>query len=336
MVDPRLDFSCSPTTNRIAVPFVPNNSYLQISSTVYAPPPILEVVIRDRYNVSNQSENISELTQEFTKLIQSVANSPPDQSILGQINQNDYQQLSTNAQFLQYVNIIQAMVKKLVDAQKNIASAQSQYYWVPVPSTSGPEGGSTVQGVFLPPTTAVQTSQNIQPLVTSYDGAILIATAQSLFSQTQQNSQASAAQGQPDPGGFARSFVNTSLTPSYTAAYSNNSMATQAGLSSRRQSILANASDALRIVEIIMGEFSGLGLCDMIAILASLYTMPENSLLGFLDTDALARMNTQFSTSYSGPGLSTAMADFCTTINQFYQLMDALYKNEAVSQGLSV
>lgn len=336
LVDPRIDFSCSPTTNRIGVPFVPNNSYLQVSSTIYAPPPVLEVVIRDRFNGSNQGTSIGDATTEFSQFIAAATNAPPDQNILEQINLAQYQQLSTNMQFLQYVNIIQAMVKKLVAAQIMISSAQSQYYWVPVPSTTGPEGGCTVQGIFLPPSTAIQTAKNIQPLFTTYDGSILIATAQSLFSQTQQNPQASAAEGQADPGGFARSFVNSSLTPSYSSSYVNNSMSTQTGLSARRQSILANASDALRIVEIIMGEFSGLGLCDIIAILASLYTMTDVDLLGFLDTDALNRMNAQFSSDFTNPGIETAMGSFCTTINQFYQLMDALYKNEAVSQGLSV
>lgn len=336
IVDPRIDFTCSPTTNRIGVPFVPNNSFLQISSTVFAPPPVLEIIIRDRVTVNNQSQQIGELTQEFAKFIKAAASAPPDQSILGQINQNDYQQLATNTQFLQFVNIIQAMVKKLIDAQTNISSAQSQYYWLPVPSTSGPENGCSVQGVFLPPSTAIQVANNIQSLFTSADGDILVSTAQSLFSQTQQNSQASAAQGQPDPGGYARSFVNSALGPSYSSAYENNSMVTQTNLGAKRQTTLAKSSDALRIVEIIMGEFSGLGLCDMIAILASLYTMPENSLLGFLDTDAQTRMNTEYNHTFTNPGLATAMKDFCTTINQFYQLMDALYQNEAVSQGLSV
>jgi hypothetical protein len=84
-----------------------------------------------------------------------------------------------------------------------------------------------------------------------------------------------------------------------------------------------------------MGEFSGLGLCDMIAVLGALYTMPPLSLLGFLDTDAFARFSTQFNNpGYVNPGLQTAMKDFCLTVSQFYQLMDAVYKLEATAQGI--
>lgn len=331
IVDPRIDFTCSPSTNRIGVPFVPNNSFLQISSTVYAEPPILEIVIRDRFTVTNQLQNSGDITQQFATVIKEASTAPPDQSLLGQISQNNIQQLSTNSQFVQFVNIVQAMVKKLVEAQKNIASAQSQYYWVPVPSTSGPEGGSSIQGVFLPPTVAVQTANNITPLVTSYDADILIRTAQSLFSQTQQNAQASSAIGQPDPGGFAVSLKN-SLGPSSTSSYVNSSMVNLDGLTSRRQGILSKSSDSLRTIEIIMGEFSGLGLCDMIAVLGALYTMPPLSLLGFLDIDAFARFSTQFP-GYSNPGIRKAMTDFCTTVNQFYQLMEAAYQSELSNQG---
>jgi hypothetical protein len=337
-VDPRIDFSCSPTTNRIGVPFVPNNSFLQISSTTYADPPILEIVIRDVFSVTNQLQSSSTITQQFATFIKDVAHVAPDQSILAQINQNNVKQLTSNSQFVQFVNIIQAMMKKLVEAQKNIAGAQSNYYWLPVPSMQGPEGGSTVQGVFLPPAYGTQASNNpaitIAPLVTTSDGDILIKTAQSLFSQTQQNPQAASAVGQPDPGNFARSLKN-SLGPASSSSYVNNAMNTLTNLTATRQSSLDAAGDALRTVEIIMGEFSGLGLCDMIAVLGALYTMPPLSLLGFLDLDAFVRFTTQFNNvAYTNPGLQTAMNDFCTTVSYYYQLMDAIYKLEATAQGI--
>lgn len=335
IVDPRIDFACSPASNRIAVPFVPNKSFLLVSSTTYADPPLLETVIRDRFAVTNQLQNTGDYTQSFANFIKDVANNP-DQSILGQIAANDIQQLATNTQFLQFVNIIQAMAIKLVASQNAILAAQSQYYWLPVPSTSGPEGGCTVQGVFLPPSAAIQTAQKIQSLVTAADGNILISTAQSLFSQTNQNPQATAAQGIPDAGGFAVSFKN-SFNPNSTSSYANNSMVTLSKLTSTRQATLAKAGDALRTVEIIMGEFSGLGLCDMIAILATLYIMPPNDLIGFLDTDAQTRMSAAFSNqSFSPSSLQTSMTSFCSTLNQFYQLMDVIYQNELATQGLSV
>ena len=328
IVDPRIDFCCSPSVNRIAVPFVPNKSFLRVSSNVYTNPPLLETIIRDRITVNNQLANTGDYTQQFANFIKNISNNP-DESILGQINSNDIQQLSTNTQFLQFVNIIQAMVIKLVDAQKTISMAQGQYYWLPIPSTTGPEGGSTVQGVFLPSTASQQAG-----LITTFDTNILIATARSLFSQTQQNAQAAAASGVPDPGGFAVAVQN-SLGPSSSAGYVNNSMQTLDMLSAKRNDILSKASDALRIVEIVMGEFSGLGLCDIIAVLGALYTMPSNNLLGFLDSYAVSRMNTQFNQTFPTVNYQTAMTSFTANVNQFYQLMEAIYNSIANAQGVS-
>jgi hypothetical protein len=336
IVDPRIDFVVSPSTNRIAVPFVPNKSYLRVSATEYADVPILEVVIRDVLAANNnQIKNSGSFAQSFANFIQAI-DTAPDETILGQISQNDIQQLSQNAQFLQFLNIIQAMIIKLVEAQANIAKAQGQYYWLPAPSLTGPEGGSSVQGVFLPPIVAKQ-PQIKQQLITTTDGSILIKTAQSLFSSTNQNSQASASQGIPDTGGFAVSLKN-SLGPSASAAYVNNSIQTLDTLNAKRQSTLASASDSLKIVEIVLGEFSGLGLCDIIAILATLYTMTPSDLLGFLDDAALARLNQQYNPSiaYTSPGVNQALTSFSSTITQFYQLMDAIYQKIAGQQGLSV
>jgi hypothetical protein len=328
ITDPRIDFSCSPSTNRIGVPFVPNRSFLQVSATVFTDPPLIETIIRNRVTVTNQLQSVGDYTQQFATFIKDVSNNT-DQTILGQIAANDIQQLATNTQFLQFVNIIQAMMKKLVDAQKNIAMAQGQYYWLPVPSTTGPEGGSTVQGVFLPTSASIAAG-----FVTNADGSILIATAQSLFSQTNQNPQAAAAPTTPDPGGFAIAVEN-SLGPASSASYVSNSQSTLDMLSSKRESTLSAASDALRIVEIIMGEFSGLGLCDIIAVIASLYTMPAQNLIGFLDTFAQARMNIQFNQTFPTVSYQTAMNSFTSTVNQFYQLMEAVYNNIANQQGVS-
>jgi len=327
IVDPRIDFTCSPSTNRIGVPFVPNRSFLQVSSNVFTVPPLVETVIRNRISVTDQLQNTGDYTQQFASFVKNISNNP-NQSILGQINQNDIQQLSTNAQFLQFINIVQAMCIKLVEAQKIINNAQGQYYWLPIPSTTGPEGGSTVQGVFLPDRIASQ-------LVTVADGQILISLAQSLFSQTKQNPQASTANAVPDPGGLAV-VVQNSLTPNSSSSFVNNGVATLDMLTAKRNGTLTQAGDALRIVEIIMGEFSGLGLCDIIAVLGALYTMPPANLLGFLDTDALSRMNVQFNHTFTSPGIQVAMGSFIATVNQFYQLMDAIYNNVLTTQGISV
>ncbi len=106
-------------------------------------------------------------------------------------------------------------------------------------------------------------------------------------------------------------------------------------LAGKRLDILNKAGDALRIVEIIMGEFSGLGLCDIIAVLGALYTMPAADLLGFLDSYAVARMNSRYNHTFPTVTYQTAMTSFASTVNQFYQLMEAIYNSVAYQQGVS-
>jgi hypothetical protein len=110
-------------------------------------------------------------------------------------------------------------------------------------------------------------------------------------------------------------------------------------LSKVRNQDLEVANNALKTIEIIMGEWSGFGLCDIIAIMASLYTMDQDMLLGFLDDDAMGRM-TQLTgvvpiggNSIGGgsgrPSVTDALTEFVTTVNYYYHLMDDVYNIRA-------
>ena len=60
---------------------------------------------------------------------------------------------------------------------------------------------------------------------------------------------------------------------------------------SKRSSLEAQGSDALRTIEIIGGEVSGLGLIDIIAIYLSLWALDVPTLLNLIDDAAAARLN---------------------------------------------
>jgi hypothetical protein len=141
--------------------------------------------------------------------------------------------------------------------------------------------------------------------------------------------------GQPDPGKFAKSF-KTFMSPRSSGAFTEAAATSLANLTTNRKSLLQKASDALRTIEIIMGEFSGFGLCDIIAIMGALYVMPKESLLGFLDADAFDRMNAELATGISQPvSLDKAMTDFSTYVKQFYTIMDDVYQDLASNNGQS-
>jgi hypothetical protein len=99
-------------------------------------------------------------------------------------------------------------------------------------------------------------------------------------------------------------------------------------LEDKRNNDLSGACDSLRAIEVIMGEFSGLGLCDIVAIMATLYIMPKEALLGFLDNDAFNRMKTQIKIGETSKlSVVASMSKFTENIKNIYNLMDKIHKD---------
>lgn len=327
MVDPVIDFTVNDSSKLVAIPFVPDKSYLFIKdSNVFVNRPILEKVLRDRFSLINQSSTVGTADAATLNYIKNVI-SIQDPNIVDQANSGDLYNLSSSAQFTQYINIINSMMAALIQAQKVVHDAQSKYYYAPIPAVNGPEGGCTVPGVFL--------SEDFPSvsLSTTYDVAIIQATL--TFALNQLNAQTANVQGTPDVGGFAFGNFQNSFTPDSSSAFGNSVSQSLQSLNNKRNSTLKNANDALRVIEIIMGEFSGLGLCDIVAVMATLYVMPQNDLLGFLDDDSVTRMNTALGSSVSSPGIQTALTSFTSTIKDVYNLMDKIYQDLYQNNGLS-
>jgi len=336
IVDPRIDFTVSPLTDskstpksrRIGIPFVPDQRFLKVSTNAWAEAPLLETVITDRFKTKNQAASSGTSTQSLIDFVNNVPALVSDKDLISQISSDDITSTSQVAKFKETINTIRALMKKLVDAQHKIQEVQSAYYWVPVPSNIGPEGGCTIQGVFLPTV--------IDPkLVTDKDKAILFKSAQSLLSASQQNPAVADATGDPDSSGSAKLF-SFFMGPRSSISYTDIAATTLSTLTKSRNATLKEGSDALRIIEIITGEFSGFGLVDFVAIMGALYVMPDNSLLGFLDTDAFNRMEKKLKTGVSPSSLNiqTSLTSLGTYVKQFYTIMDDVYKDLAVSNGL--
>jgi hypothetical protein len=327
LVDPVIDLTVNDSTKLIAVPFVPSKTQLKVKdgNDGFVSRPMLEQVIRDRYTITNATETSGTADQSVLDYIKSI----PDVTDVGIINSaTSLYKLDDQTQFVKFLNIIRAMIKKLVDAQDAIRNAQDNYYWVPVPATNGPEGGCTVQGVFL-------STQISSDFITFNDQAIIEATIKKVVAQA--DASAANANATADVGGFA--LPNALGLPnlggsSAPDALGDNITKNLDQLTSKRNADLKKASDALRTVEIIMGEFSGLGLCDIIAVLGGLYLMPKESLLGFLDDDALARMNAAGLTG-SASSLSSASNDFISVVKDLYNLMDKIYQDMSQNNGIA-
>lgn len=326
IVDPIIDFSINPSYNRVSVPFPKDQLYTKVSFNKFAKRPIIEKVIRDRFSIDN---NIKDAGTASETIVNYVKNIPAikDENIIKRIsNDSNIYKLSEQAQFTSYLNIIREMMTKLVDSLRIIHKAQTLYYWVPKPSIIGPEGGCEVRNVFIP--------NNIdEDLLTDKDKNILNKIIQSNLNQF--NTQTVKNDGSTDIRGFSNTFFQ-SFSSETTSALGDSTQATLESLIIQRKRILEKANDALRTVEIIMGEFSGLGLCDIVAILGALYLMPKDKLTGFLDIDAYNRMSSipEFS-NIPKASYQEAMAAFALTVKDFYNLMDKIYEDLIRNKGVT-
>jgi len=323
LVDPVIDLTVNEGSKLFAVPFVPNKSYLKVKdgSGSFVSRPLIEQVIRDRFGITNTAETTGTADQSVLDYIKSIP-SITDEDIIKKAT--DVYKLSDQNQFLKFFNILRAMIKKLVVAQKDIQAALSQYYWVPVPSLKGPEGGCSVQGAFL-------SDKIIDPkFITVNDQSIILARLQNTIERA--SILASNSNGIPDVGGFAFDSFKNTFGPDTSSALGDNNATNLQKLSKTRNTILTKAGTALRTVEIITGEFSGLGLCDIIAVLAGLYLMPQADLLGFIDDDAITRMNAAGFTG-SASSLATATSSFISVVQGFYNIMDKIYEDLSQNNG---
>jgi hypothetical protein len=325
IVDPKIDFTVAPASRRVSVPFAINKNNLLIAENTFVRRPLLEKVIRDRFYVNNQADiGSSESIKSYILNISSVK----DEGLIRQMTSDVYN-ISEQQQFKKYINIIRAMCKKLVESQLIIQKVQSLYYWAPIPSTIGPEGGINVKDIII--------SNNFPAdYLTIFDKAII----NNILKQTsnQINVQTDNINGIPDVGGFAFDAFQTTFDNQTSNSLGDVITETvNKSLNSRKQYMI-EAGTALRTIEIIMGEFSGLGLCDIIAVMGALYIMPKEDLLGFLDQDSFNRMiNTvdYIPQDVAQSSINTASSSFLTSISGYYNLMDKIYQDLKENNGLS-
>jgi hypothetical protein len=231
------------------------------------------------------------------------------------------------SQFENFLYMIEAMCLELIKARKEMSLAQALYYWLPLPSTQGPEGGSDVDGLIIS-----QTFSNT--LITVADQSLTNLTLIQSSNTFQTNS--SEAAGIPDLGGFAfdggNKFFDLTFNSDTSTSLGDNVTKQVDKLNKTRNYVLGVANTALQTTEIIMGEWSGLGLCDIIAIMGSLYTMPISSLVGLLDIDSYNRMITAINLEsgvVTPNDITQSLQDLINSVNGYYHLMDDVYNNLA-------
>ncbi len=349
MVDPRIDFSVwanrsstvQGVSRRIAVPFVPDASYQVAGSSNFSDTPYLEKIITKRFSTFNNTIDAGQATQDlvnYVKDFKSIQSVQIGSTSISDIFSNQIFKLSQQAAFAKYLNKIQSMTDALSAAMKVIHSRQGTYYWLPIPSQSGPEGGCTIRDV------PININFNTDNLVTPGDTDII--ANQLNFFMTNINSGASQANATPDVAGVSAPAPKFTFDSDTSDSEGDVTSDTKDLLLKIRTQLLTDAGDALQIVEMIMGEFSGLGLCDIIAILGALNVMPKEYLLGFLDDDAYARAqaviggipaNRSSLTASDGKAvnITSSMNALASYVSSFYQIMDKMFQASFGNNSIS-
>ena len=326
MVDPRIDITVSPDTGLVCVPFTTDKSKTKLRDDVYLFRPLLEYVCRVRLTLPPNQDDLSQTFQNAQNYIKSTSTSV-DPALLAKVfaitNNNTGQEI-----ILKYFNLLRSMINRLAEAMQQIGSlsllslsSNSALQWIPIPNAGGPEFGSS--------TAPINPSD---PLNGPVENAILKLQSQAAINQI--TNQTSGVTG-VDLGNFAFDFASAQPVPdeNTTSGFGNKIQDNLDKLQQDRTNLTDQANAALQIIEIIMGEFSGLGLCDIIAIYTALWSVDTGTLVGLLDEKAFARLRTnpafndpsvQIRVSGNGHTITQSLTALENRIKEIYSIMDKL------------
>lgn len=323
LVNPFIDNNVKPARNRLAVPFLKDKSETKLNNNDYLKRPYIEKVCRDRFG---NSGNVSNLGSHTKEIIESIQNNPAisNDTLIKALNPNNI--TSEQVQFANYFNIIRSMLHKLSEAVNNVTNVlatdpsnngQAKYNWYPIPNKGGPEKGCTTREL---------SQQANDPSNTKIETDII----ELQFQEELKNINNKLVQSQKiDLGGFV--FDNNEITPDANSSDSyGNTLASpiEKGLATR--ALITNlANDGLKHIEIIMGEFSGLGLCDILAVCTALWIIDKSVLASLMDDVAFNRMTDDPTLKYSGAVLDPkeAIESFELKVKEVFELMDKIYKD---------
>jgi len=320
LTDPRIDFSVIPSKNRVAAPFLRSKNDLKISEDVYLQRPYIENICRIRFDNLNKT---SQLTDSQKQTLEDIKNNPSfkdDESL------KKYTDATVNEseQFLKFYNVFKAMCIALRDAVETVKITEQQYNWMPIPDKRGPEFGSTT----LPVTS---NAKDGSPLFKIIEDEIANKTTQSdldlILTKVIGNDT-------KDLGDFALggvSLTQNSPDPETSRSFGDHNSIDLEKMIKAREDQCQKANNAIKTIEIILGEFSGFGFCDIMAIYASLWLIEPQYLEGFLDDNAWSM--SQEATGYTPltksigdrPKITECLSQFESKIKEMYQLMQKIY-----------
>lgn len=344
MVDPRVDLTVSPPyvgspnandntamCKLVGASFPTDKSQHQYAENIYAPSPMIDTICRARLSTTQPTSTLSERWKNIMAYVQN-RDDIKDPDLLAKVYQNPTQ-TPEDTTFLQYLNIMRSMMDILFEARFHIITdTETKYHWVPIPNKKGPEYGSTTQGIIIGDDRNTYQDASIAQKIVSEE-------INQITTQNQQNNR-------PDLGNFI-DFTKITIQPSdqSTASFGDINQETLESMTNDRVAQTDAANDALQKIEIIMGEFSGLGMCDIVAVYLALWTIDKQVLVNMLDNGAFSRLY-QDSTLHSEAvqarqnrngepttGIIDTMKAFEQQVVHIYAIMDKLWNDRVHNSG---
>jgi len=324
MVDPRIEITVMPSKNIICVPFIETNSDAELTSSIKLERPYLEQVCRDRFNTNNNDNKLGDFTINIIAFIKNT-NLIKNDKLLKKIFADKVVNPSDENRFANLFNTIRSIIDNVVYYINIVYSVRQKYNYYPVPDKLGPEFGCTTGQII---NNDINNTPEDRDLVEKFIKKAVDDLEKSV------NNQLDSYKINNDVAGSVFNDVIPDISKS--ADNSKEDIGTKEfdKLKEIRDEDCEKANEAIKNIEIIMGEFSGLGLYDIYAIFTALHAIDKKVLVSLLDDSAFQRMITnkeliceEVNARINGEKLNGAEAlkQLETEIKNVYVLMDQVF-----------
>jgi hypothetical protein len=287
MTDPVIAANVDPKSGSasvmVAVPFLEDTEY---ERNKYIKRPGIEFILRLRLRQQNLINQIKTNVQNFNLSIFSTELSEDNQreiaAVLSDIgvDEVDLKQTLGNSgriELLTLDNLVRTykgLINKYINNIEIIEKVFQKIVWCPMSRDGGPEKGTEVSTEYIIPKQFLN-SWELERRIRQLEIKASIASQQLDIGET--------AEAKP------LAFSDFTISEFQNVADTFKSKLQEA--KNERSKLEADASNALRSIEFISGEVSGLGLIDIIAIYSALWAVDITVLLNLIDDAAAKRLN---------------------------------------------
>lgn len=286
MVDPIIDFTVLPSKNIICVPFLPDVTSTKSDANQQSHHrPGIEFILRMR--LSDRAKD--KLFMDYTRKVLARENSPGvqhvdslNESVLNSTiealaEKNDFKSADIDKLFGQFsatqssvitqlIGTIKVVIGVLINSILEFHEIMNNINWLPAPSAA-------FATTFGTPGKVIATSRK-----TALESKIFFLTI------LKENSKSSKTIEQ-ELGVFASPFIDVAGSSDVYDSRLKDLVPIKEGYETR-------SMELLQTIEVITGEFSGLGLIDILAIYTALWSISMEDLLNLIDDDAVTRIIT--------------------------------------------